>query len=165
VPGGPTVTVPPAQLAPTGNPSAEIHANLDPGTTLDGAPTMLLRSADPNGWGATAAIDSFDPSYWGKRFRMRAMLKTADAGAAWLWFRVDSPHAQLLDNMQAPVDRTISGTQDWREVALVLDVPTGATNFAFGSGITGTGKVWVGPITIEEVDASVPTTPSIQTTL
>jgi hypothetical protein len=164
VPGGPTVTLPSNQLAQSGPTDSGVHANLDPGTTLDGAPTMLLRSYDASGWGVTSAIDSFGWSYWGKRFRMRAEIKTQDATAAWLWFRVDSPDSEVLDNMQQPTDRTISGTHDWQEVSLVLDVPSGATNFAFGSGITGTGKVWVGPITIEEVDKTVPTTPSTTST-
>jgi len=42
-----------------------------------------------------------------------------------------------------PDDRAVHGTGAWQEVSLVLDVLEGSTDFAFGSGLAGTGKVWI----------------------
>jgi hypothetical protein len=64
--------------------------------------------------------------------------------------------------MGNPVDRQIPGTTDWQQIDLVLDVPTGATRFAFGSGLKGLGKVWVSAIRLEEVGQDVPTTPHFE---
>ncbi|MCA9492492.1 MAG: hypothetical protein KC621_21310 [Myxococcales bacterium] len=45
-----------------------------------------------------------------------------------------------FDNMQ---ERPIRGTQDWTRHEIVLDVPTGATNIAFGILVAGKGTVWI----------------------
>ncbi len=159
-----TVTFPPSQLGQTGAGTTYV-SGLDPTTTLDGGATEYLEEpadagVDPAGWAATDGFLNIDSSYWGKRYQMSAQMKTKNAGAAWLWFRIDSPTASILDNMQDPLNTTISGTTGWQTVDLVLDVPQGATDFAFGSGLTGAGEVWVGPFTFAEVPDSVPETPS-----
>jgi hypothetical protein len=152
--------VPPSSLQPGNSPG--YSAALDPSTTVDGSPTELLSSPSGGdmGWAPTVDLIPIPPSYWGKRFRMRAKIKTENAGGGWLWFRIDqSSGGIVMDNMHNPVDRTLKGTVDWTEEALVLDVPQDSIDFAVGSGLDGAGKVWVGPITIEEVGTDVPTTP------
>jgi hypothetical protein len=106
-------------------------------------------------------VKTIDKSYWGKRYRMQAKIKTDSVTtAATLYFEIFSPPGSyVMDDMLNPTDRSIKGTHDWQQVSLVLDVPNGAESFYFGSMLYGAGKVWVGPITFEEVPKTVPTTP------
>lgn len=165
---GPSFTVQPEELsidnvlAPS-NQSPHYSADVDPTTLESGKPAMLLASKDgatASGFGATTATRALDGRFVGRRYRMRAKMKTEDALAAWLWWRIDGPGFFDLDNMGRPVDRRVRGTTDWREITMVMDVAPGATGFAFGSGLTGQGKVWVSAITFEEVGSDVPVTPS-----
>jgi hypothetical protein len=140
-------------------------ASLDATTLEQGKASMLLASlpdATTATFAATTATRRIDATVAGRRYRMRARIKTDDATSAFLWWRIDGLGTYKLDNMANPVGRRIAGTQDWREVALVMDVPAWARAFAFGSGLRGQGKVWVGAMTFEEVGADVPVTPSIQ---
>jgi hypothetical protein len=162
----PTITVPASELviehpqAPAGQ-SGSYVAKLDPDHSEDGAPSMLLSAdddADTNGFAATTTSRTLDESLTGRRYRMRARIRSEDATSAWLWWRIDSEGSFLLDNMRRPVNRAIEGSTEWREVTLVMDVPANARSFAFGSGLVGRGKVWVGALVFEAVGDDVPTT-------
>jgi hypothetical protein len=74
-----------------------------------------------------------------------------------LWKRMDKDKGAPLasDNMQ---DRPITGTADWKNCAVVLDVPDGATGIFFGMMIHGTGNVWMSDVKVETVGTDVPTT-------
>jgi hypothetical protein len=94
------------------------------------------------------------------RVRLSAFVKAekVDAGWAGLWFRVDGerPNQSLaFDNMQ---DRPIKGTLDWTRVSIVLDVPTEATQIAFGLLLSGDGRVWMDDLKFEVVTPDVPVT-------
>jgi hypothetical protein len=54
--------------------------------------------------------------------------------------------------------RPVMGTTDWREYAIVLDVPSSAKALAYGFFIHGTGQAWVSGVKLEEVRQDVPTT-------
>ncbi len=164
----PPVVVPPSDLAlgSTGGFSGATGtytATVDATTTVDGSSSELLAAsadASANAWGQTYGVNSIDSSYWGKRYRMKAKVKTENVGYASIYFQIDTPPASyVIDNMMTPTDRSLKGTNDWQLVSLVLDVPTGAVDFSFGSELAGAGKIWVGPITFEEVPKTVPTTP------
>lgn len=147
--------------APAGQ-SSSYTVKTDSTVLEGGAPSMLLSSTDgatETSFAATTGTLAIDGKVTGRRYRMRAKIKTEDATSAWLWWRIDGNGFFELDNMGRPVDRRIKGTSDWQQVSLVMDVPNAATGFAFGSGLTGLGKVWVGAITFDEVGSDVPTTP------
>lgn len=167
---GPSFTVQAEELridapgAPSGQ-SPSYVADTDPTTLESGKAAMLLASTagtTAKAFGATTATHAVDATVAGRRYRMRAKIKTEDAASAWLWWRIDvsgTPGFVLIDNMGNPEDRRIRGTKDWQEVWLVMDVPMSTKRFAFGSGLTGPGKAWVGQITFDEVGLDVPTTP------
>lgn len=164
---GPAFSVSASELSlddrarPAGQSSA-YTASLAPDVTSDGAPSMLLAASDGVGaheFAATTATHDVGVTMLKKRYRMRVKLKTENATSAWLWLRIDALSVFVLDNMLTPMDRSLAGTHDWREIAIVLDVPDDAIRFAFGSGLAGSGKVWVGAFTFEEVGKDVPTTP------
>ncbi len=162
-----TVVIPPDELViadengPAGQ-SPGYREMIDANERIDGQDTRVLiapGNATTSTWAATTATHPIDQNMWGKRFRMRAKIRTSEATSGFAWFRIDSPGSYILDNMALPVNRTLRGTTDWMEVELVLDVPRNAVQFAFGSGLIGRGFIWIGPVTIEEVDDSIPTTP------
>lgn len=97
--------------------------------------------------------------YLGKRIKMTASMKSTDVDNwAGFWVRVDgvdSKSTLSFDNMQ---DRAIIGTTDWKQYEIVLDVPTEASNIAFGALLSGTGQIWFNKVNFTIVDNSVPTT-------
>jgi hypothetical protein len=122
-------------------------------------------------------------SYFGHRLRLSGYLRptgvilpTAAAAAdhrappvSGLWMRIDGPGEVLtFDNMQ---DRPVTGTTGWREVSIVLDVPTNAIGIAFGVLFSGTGQLLVDDLTLDTVSVAIPTTdmlrgvPSLNSTL
>jgi hypothetical protein len=97
--------------------------------------------------------------YLGKRVRLSAYVKSEKVQSGWagLWFRIDGPSQEMLgfDNMQG---RPIKGTNDWRRVEIVLDVPDNAAGLAFGVLLAGDGEVWIDDLQFEIVTKDVPVT-------
>ena len=82
----------------------------------------------------------------GKKITLHGWFKTEDVedGRIGLWWRVDGKEdgkRQILafDNM---LNNPVSGTQDWKEYAIEIDVPTGGVQIKFGILFTGTGTAW-----------------------
>jgi beta-lactamase regulating signal transducer with metallopeptidase domain len=120
----------------------------------------ISSKTDPTEGFGTIMQNMLPDEYLGHRVRMSAYIKAEDVqGWAGMWMRVDgkSPQTSALtfDNMQ---NRPITGTTDWEEYVIVLDVPEEAQNIAFGVLIRETGKVWVDDVAFETVDNQVPTT-------
>jgi hypothetical protein len=70
--------------------------------------------------------------------------------------RVDKQStAVAFDNMQ---DRPITGTTDWQDYAVVLNVSQDATGIFFGVLLTGPGTVWLNGVKVEVVGSDVATT-------
>jgi len=108
----------------------------------------------PSGFG-TLMQEVASDNYRGKRLRVSATIKTADAERAQLWMRVDGPDGKSLAfyNMD---DRAITGTTPWRPYSIVLDVPTNATDVAFGYFLNGKGTAWADAFKLEVVGKNVP---------
>jgi hypothetical protein len=68
-----------------------------------------------------------------------------DKGAKWVAF----------DNMH---DRPITGTSNWQECAIVLDVPHDASEISFGVLLDGGGTVWLNNAKFDIVGPDVLTT-------
>ena len=97
--------------------------------------------------------------YRGKRLRMSAWMKSEDADAAAPWFRIDGAKGMLgFDNMG---NRVVKGTSDWKKYESTLDVPSAATNIAFGGLVSGKGQAWLDDFVFEVVGPDVPTTNSL----
>jgi beta-lactamase regulating signal transducer with metallopeptidase domain len=90
--------------------------------------------------------------FWGKRVRMSAFIKVENiTDWAGMWMRVDGEgtnNVLSFDNMQS---RPIKGTTDWQQYEIVLDVPEGAINIAFGVLMSGSGKVWLDEVKFDIV--------------
>jgi beta-lactamase regulating signal transducer with metallopeptidase domain len=120
--------------------------------------SAYVKSIEPriDGFGGLMQMCSAE-TYRGKRLRFSAMMKTAAAESAHLWFRVDAPGNRPIefDNMD---NRPLNGNTDWTLCTIVLDVPTEAADLAYGFFISGTGQAWVNNAKLEEVGTDVPTT-------
>jgi hypothetical protein len=130
----------------------------DPNVTRCGRSSghVAARAARPAGFGTLMQSVAAD-DYRGKRVRMRAFVRAAGVEHAGLWMRVDDTAgvSLVIDNMDA---RPITGTSDWRPYDIVLDVAPTAASLFFGMLVDGAGEAWVDGVTLEVVDASVPTT-------
>src|ERR1044071_5428324 len=117
---------------------------IDKGAGRDGknAATIKSTSKKISGFG-TLMQQSLPDKYLGKRVRMSGYMKSKDVNSwAGFWFRVDQANSQeslSFDNMQS---RAIKGTTDWKKYEIVLDVPTKASNLAYGALVDGTGQIW-----------------------
>lgn len=86
----------------------------------------------------------------GKRIRYSGYIKTAGVTRdfAGLWWRVDGEGGKMLgfDNMAG---RGPSGTTDWQQYVIELDVPPEAVNINFGAILSGDGTAWFDDLAIE----------------
>src|SRR5688572_32210975 len=96
-------------------------------------------------------------AYRGSRVRLSGWLRTSDVtgGGASLWLRSDGLGLQPFDNMEV---RRLTGTEDWREVSIVADIPEDAVGMAFGVIMVSPGILWADDLRLEIVDTSIPTT-------
>jgi hypothetical protein len=128
--------------------------------TYAGRPTGCLMSLRESKSFATMmqCIDAAE--LVGKRVRFSAYVKARGVKDwAGLWMRVDGPDPSTgslaFDNMQ---NRPIKGTMDWKRCDVVLDVAKGAVGICLGALLGGEGRVWLGSVTFEVVDKTIPTT-------
>lgn len=94
----------------------------------------------------------------GERVKLSGFLKTEDVKtSSGLWMRVDSASEDVLqfDNMH---DRLITGTNDWNQYSIVLDVPENSAVISFGLLLVGSGQVWIDGLRFETVGSDTPTT-------
>lgn len=97
-------------------------------------------------------------AYRGKRLRWSGWVKQVDltGPVIGLWMRVDGPgEVASFDNMSA---RSLSGTSNWHQVSVVLDVPDNAIGIVLGVLMHGTGTLLVDDMMLEEVGSDVPVT-------
>ena len=97
--------------------------------------------------------------YRGKRVRLSGWLKTANAGEASLWMRIDGErHRLVFDDMS---DLTVSGTTGWKMNSVILDVPNDAKNIFLGVFLIGKGQAWADDLTFEVVDRNIAVTKTV----
>jgi len=125
-------------------------AGIDTNVLHEKAKSAFLTSTQAGGTQFGTLMQMFSSQdYLGKRVSLSAYIKSANvAGRAALWMRVDGQNAKRLsfDNMS---DRPISGTTDWKEYTIVLDVPPESRDIALGVLLSGQGKVWVSGISLK----------------
>ena len=128
-----------------GAPTAYAFA-LDPAQPRGGGPTLRIAALRPTDqeFGASAwSVDAVP--YRGKRVRLTGDVRTAGAGSASLWLRVDGSKVGGFDNMTAEIgrgDRALHGDHAWTPLQIDLDVPGDAVWLAFGDLILGGGTMW-----------------------
>ncbi|TAH39907.1 MAG: hypothetical protein EYC69_12430 [Bacteroidetes bacterium] len=133
---------------------------IDKGAGQDGKNAATIKSNTSKVKGFGTLMQNCSPeSFLGKRIRMSGFMKSIDVDdKAGLWLRVDQANSEkplAFDNM---LSRPVTGTTAWKNYEIVLDVPSNATNLAYGALLVGTGQIWFDKLKFEIVDQSVPTT-------
>lgn len=160
VSAGWAAAAPPAGWFVAGNAPKDYEFGTDSTVGSDGGKAAYIKAIAPNPSGFGTLMQNVAPdNYVGQRVRLSAMMRTKDAGRAQLWLRIDGGDQKVLgfDNMDS---RPVRGTTDWQKYEIVLDVPTGAKNIAFGFFLFGSGTLWADDFSLEVVDRTVPLTTS-----
>jgi hypothetical protein len=131
---------------------------LDPSVTHQDHSCITIKAGpEPTEFGSL--LQTFKAGeYRGKRLRYTAAVRAQDiVNRAALFMRVDGPSNELLafDNMR---ERPITGTQDWTDYSIVLDVAENAENIVFGILLSFLGQVWMSNVRLDVVGLDVPTT-------
>jgi len=142
-----------------GNKPSEFEMGLDRSVFQNGNSSAYLKSKAPkeNEFGTLMQIISGD-NYIGKRLRLTGYIKSEEVkGWGGMWMRIDGASDKQLgfDNM---LDRAIKGTTDWKKYEIVLDIPTGCKDIAYGVLLGGKGEIWFDNMKMEEVDKNIPVT-------
>jgi hypothetical protein len=141
----------------------ELETGTTPGLTRTLGFLLKARpGASPHGFG-TAMRYAPAEAWRGKRVQLSARMKSQDALRLQLWLRVDGG-ASRVSGVAPPMlafynmdDRPVRGTSDWKRYQVVLDVPDGARELAFGFFLTqGRGQAWAEDFHVEEVGHEVP---------
>ena len=131
---------------------------VDPDITYKKKPCVTIKSKlNPREFAALAQQVQAE-AYHGKRLRFSAALRSADIkNRAALFMRVGGTNGKILafDNMR---ERYLSGTTDWEQHDIVLDVTEKAEDIVFGFLLSLDGQVWMADVHLEVVDKQVPTT-------
>ena len=109
-------------------------------------------------------FQAFDPvDYRGKRIKFSSTLKCdACDGAVTLWLRADSDTRRAIsfDNLEdkgiSASNGPISGTTDWTQRTIVLDIPTEATSISMGFYLRGKGTGYAAGFTMDRVSKEIP---------
>ncbi|WP_229695970.1 helix-turn-helix transcriptional regulator [Paenibacillus albidus] len=143
----------------TGQNSGEYEVTVDKSEVHMGKASARLSSAAARNGGFATLMQMFSAEvYLGKRLKLTAFVKAQKVkGWAGLWMRVDHANGEMLkfDNMQ---QRSITGTSDWNQYEVILDIPQESHSIAFGILLSGTGTTWVDEFRFEVVDTKTPTT-------
>jgi erythromycin esterase len=111
----------------------------------------------PRAFGNLMQVFAAD-NFRGKRVRMSAFVRSENVEkSAGLWMRVDGQEYGTIafDNMMT---RPITGTNDWKQYDVVLDLPEESADISFGVLLSGKGKIWIDDFKFEVVGQDVATT-------
>ena len=118
---------------------------LDPGAPRGGGPSLRITALKPGEQFAAASWSLDAAPYRGKRVRLDGEVKSAAAGSASLWLRVDGSAIGGFDNMTAQAgrgDRALHGDHTWTPLQIEMDVPGDAMSLVFGDLLFGGGTMW-----------------------
>jgi hypothetical protein len=131
---------------------------IDKGAGQNGTNAGTMKSIEQKveGWG-TLMQDCSPEKFLGKKIRMSAFMKTKDLkDKATFWLRVDQANSNTALSFDNMMKRPIKGTTDWTKYEIILDVPSNASNIAFGAMLVGGGQIWFDNFNFEVVGDAAP---------
>lgn len=135
------------------------RVGIDQEITLEGEKVACIEHSDCPAHAEVWLWNDIDASgYIGKRVKLTAYLKSeAVTGTATIGLRMKSANNGCagLDEMD---NRPIKGTTDWTKCETVMDVPPDTVHIRIGARLQGSGIMWVGGLSFEEVGGDVPVT-------
>ncbi|MBX9668541.1 MAG: hypothetical protein K2X93_13030 [Candidatus Obscuribacterales bacterium] len=135
---------------------SDCDLSVDESVTYDGQRSCFLRNEGKESTSSAEMIQTMGAvEYRGKRIRFSAKIKAENLlGEASLFVRIldTIPSMILRDEMDG---RRITGTHDWVELDVVIDVPSEARYINFGALLKGNGGIWIADLAISEVSKGV----------
>ena len=142
----------------SGDAPYKYEMGLDTTVTYENRPCVTIKAGpDPSEFAALCQTIKAN-AYHGKRLRFSAAVHSVDVeNRAALFMRVGGAGDKMLafDNM---LDRPITGSIEWAQHAIVLDVTEDAENIIFGFLLSLNGQVWMADVHLDVVGPDVPTT-------
>jgi len=111
---------------------------------------MVKISSNENGFGlGTLTFPIGDAK--GKHLRFTGYIKTENitSGYAGLWWRVDGNDPNKRQGFDNMAGRGATGTSDWKQYIIEMDIDTAAQNIVFGVLMPGKGAAWFDNLQIE----------------
>jgi hypothetical protein len=142
----------------TGDAPDKYEMGVDPSVTYANRSCVTIKAGPQPTEFAALAQQIKAEAYHGKRLRYSAAVRSADLeNRAALFMRISGSNGEILafDNMR---ERPITGTSDWAQHAIVLDVAEEAEDIIFGILSSLKGQVWMADVHLEVVDRNVSTT-------
>jgi len=123
-------------------------------------------TAPKEGTGFATFMQSFDAvGYRSKRLQFSSRLKSEDCdGAVTIWVRADSSNKSAIafDNLEGQgvgeTNGPISGSNDWTQRAVVIDIPAEAEKISIGFYVRGRGTGYAAGFTLNQVSTDIPVT-------
>lgn len=168
-------------------PEAASYLNFEIGAGPDGIPTgwggggpsdyrRSLDNSNPHSGSGCGKIEALKPTplefatftsfvnpkeYLGRKVRYTGWLKSKGITNGWagMWLRIDGAGwGKILgfDNMSG---RPVTGTTDWKQYTIELDVPKEAKSIIFGFLLAGYGTLWGDDFKLEPVGKPVAIAP------
>ncbi|HEY5922247.1 MAG TPA: carboxypeptidase-like regulatory domain-containing protein [Kofleriaceae bacterium] len=110
-----------------------------------GARSLRLEVTGGEGHAASTSFDA--KPYLGKRVRVHGYIKTQGAGSAAIWLRADRGDAPL--GFEGMEDRRVTGTAEWTQATVELDIPLEAERIVIGGMVGEKGIAWFDDLSIE----------------
>ena len=145
-----------------GTNATDYKIGIDPDAAGQPATIQSLSNRGPHlGFVTLMQMVSAEP-YRGQRLQLTADLSCAHVtGAVTIWMRVDDSVGRNIrfDNMETrKTEGVLTGTQDWTERQIVLNIPDAAETLHFGFYLRGEGQCWSRGFDLQAVDNNVQVT-------
>ena len=126
----------------------------------DGAAFIVGNNANKNDWNSLSQIIRVN-DFAGKRIRVTGWMKSENlSDYASLWMRIDDYKSRV--NADVFNNRVMTGSNDWKQYEIILDVPENANTISFGMLLHRNGKAWIDDLKIEVVGQNIYSTESIK---
>jgi erythromycin esterase len=114
---------------------------VDTTVSHEGLKSMRIQKISSGQFGATSANFPINDAK-GKHLRYTGYIKTKDItnGYAGLWWRVDGKIQGKILGFDNMAGRGATGTSDWKQYSIEMDIDTSAQNIVFGVIMPGTAR-------------------------
>lgn len=116
------------------------------------------RASDPSSPRFTIMTQTIRATdYENRRIRFSAFIRSDAEGQANLFVNMNGPW-MIVTNRDHMHGRLITGSSDWREHQIVLDVPPSTQQLVLGIKLAGKGQIWIDAAKFEVVGSDIPVT-------
>lgn len=145
----------PSRWYSAGSHSENYAMGIDKKTFRTGTRSAFIESivGETEGFGTLMQVCPAN-QYLGRKVRFNGYIKTenvSDCAAIWLRIVGEAVHSEGIEMVEFKntCDATMTGTNDWEKIEIVLYVPIRSQLLNFGALLAGSGKIWFDDFQIE----------------